>query len=80
MDWKDKFWQWMMYLGAITILIWALLKTFGIINTPISIEMIPYYATGISLLGISYKAGKIIRTVETTEKRLDKLENEILKK
>lgn len=30
---------------------WALLKSFGIINTPVWIEMIPYIAGGISIFG-----------------------------
>lgn len=60
-------------IGAILILLWALLKAFNIINTPMLIEMIPYFGAGVSIIGVSYKLGKIKRGIEETENKVDKL-------
>ena len=79
-------WDITLFIAALTILIWALLKAIGIINTPVWIEMIPYFGGGLSIVSIAYKFGKIMNGLTilerkmtkliSMEKRLDKLEIE----
>ncbi|MFH1803111.1 MAG: hypothetical protein ABH864_06730 [archaeon] len=79
---KLSFWDYLIWIGIILILGWALLKALGIINTPVWIEMIPYIGVGITLLGGAYKLGRILENVErmdtsvkelnTTTKDIDK--------
>ncbi|MBI5228788.1 hypothetical protein HY991_01665 [Candidatus Micrarchaeota archaeon] len=54
----------LVYLGALSIIVWALLKSLRIIQSPIWVEMVPYFGGGISLLALAYKAGKLMQTVE----------------
>ncbi|MBU3923494.1 MAG: hypothetical protein KJ592_01105 [Nanoarchaeota archaeon] len=64
----------LMLLGAVVIIVWALLKSFGIINTPVWVEMLPYLFGGVSIFGavayffnligeVRYN-GKILRRME----------------
>jgi len=67
------FWDILMLIGAILILFWASLKAFGIISSPVWVEMIPYFGAGASLIGVAYKFGKMTRGIEETECKVDKL-------
>jgi hypothetical protein len=67
------FWDILMLVGAIAILFWATLKAFGIITSPIWVEMIPYFGAGASLIGAAYKFGKMARGIEETEYKVDRL-------
>lgn len=62
------FWDILMLVGALLILFWAILKAFGIITSPIWIEMVPYFGAGVALLGAVYKFGKMARRIEDTER------------
>lgn len=83
---KLEFWDIVILTGAILIIVWALLKSLGIINTLIWIDMLPYFGAGASIIGGAYKLGKITRGIESTEnkvnrilrieERFNKLENE----
>ena len=66
-DWKDKLATIAGYAGGLTILVWALLKATGVINTPIWIEMIPYASAAIAALAFVYKAGKLVNRFEVIE-------------
>jgi hypothetical protein len=44
-----------------------------LINSPIWIEMIPYFSVGIVLLGGIYKLGKIKQGIENTELKVNKI-------
>lgn len=80
------FWDYLILIGALIILVWALLKALNIIHTPIWVEMLPYFGGGISIIGGSYKLGEIMKGIDDTnkkvsllmdlEKKFDKLENE----
>lgn len=75
---KLKIWDVLLWLGAILILGWALLKSFGIIHSPIWVEMVPYLGVGISIIGGAYKIGKIsekIDKISSIKERFDKLEH-----
>ncbi|MBU3923779.1 MAG: hypothetical protein KJ592_02585 [Nanoarchaeota archaeon] len=69
-NWVDLFVLIMMYLGVFTILVWAFLKAFGIINTPIYIEMLPYVGGGVTLFGMVYYFGKMMNRFESMDSRL----------
>ncbi|MBU3942041.1 MAG: hypothetical protein KKF74_03960 [Nanoarchaeota archaeon] len=70
---KIDFWDILILFGALAILIWALMKTLGIINSPVWVEMIPYFGGAFSIIGGTYKLGKIIKGIEETEQKVDKL-------
>jgi len=58
------FWDMLLYGSGITIIVWALLKSFGIINTPVWVEMLPYIAIGVSIFSGVYKFGKIMENID----------------
>ncbi len=78
------------YGGALGIILWAILKSIGVINTPTWIEMLPYLLGGASFLGVAYKFGEFKKEIELNikdlkvkvehlikiEERFSKLENE----
>jgi len=68
-----SFWDFLLWLGALLILAWALLKIFGVIHSPVWVEMIPFLGAGASLVGEAYKLGKIKNRIEETERKVDKL-------
>ena len=63
---KLSFWDYLLWIGAITILVWALLKMVGIIQTPAWINAIPIAAGALFLLGAAYNIGKIMNEIEQT--------------
>ena len=84
------FWDYVILTCGIIILIWALLKSFGLIYSPIWTEMIPYYGIGITVIAAIYKLGKFKQFMNMKfkhidfrfkgiEKRLDKIENKVFK-
>ncbi len=87
---KDKFWDAMIWIGIFTILIWALLKSFGVVHSLVWIEMVPYYGLGVVFLGSMFKFGKMVEMInhigydvkilkdkfEIFENRFSKVENE----
>lgn len=78
---KFDFWTYGILGSGLLILIWALLKSFGIINTPVWIEMIPYYGIAFAVISAAYKIGDfsqwIKQNLKNHEKRLVKIENKI---
>ena len=59
-----SFWDILIYLGLLLLVGWALLKSLGIINSPVWIDMIPYYGVALAGLGGAYKLGKIMNGIE----------------
>lgn len=57
-------WDYLLWLGIILILGWALLKSFGIINTPIWVEMLPYFGAGATLIALVFKAGEVSQNIK----------------
>jgi hypothetical protein len=70
---KSDFLDWIMILGALLIIGWALLKAFGILHSPIWVDMIPYFGVGGATLAGAYKLGKIKKGIEETEEKVDKI-------
>lgn len=67
------FWDYLLWGGAIIILVWALLKMFGIIQTPAWVNAIPIAAGALSLFGVAYKVGKIMQEIEHTNNKVDNI-------
>lgn len=47
---ETEFWNTLIIVGAILIIGWALLKSFGVINSPPWVEMVPYFGIGVSIM------------------------------
>ena len=63
-SWLDVFVLVMMYLSGLTLLVWGLLKAFGVINTPVWVLAVPYVAGAIPILGMVYYLGKMANRLE----------------
>lgn len=70
---KWDVWDAAIVSGSLLIIGWALLKAFGIIHSPVWVEMLPYFGGGTAILGAAYKLGKIKKGVEDTEKKVDRI-------
>ena len=68
-----SFWDAVIWIGIAIILIWAILKSLGIINSPIWVDMLPYYGIGVGAIGGAYKLGKIMDGIERTQRKVDNL-------
>lgn len=73
MDEKKSFWESLVWIGAIIILGWVLLKIIGVISSPVWVEMLPYFGGGLSIIGAAYKLGKIKKGIEQTEEKVEKI-------
>ena len=59
----------LMYVSAFIILIWALLKSFGVINTPAWIEMVPYYGVFVGVVAGAVVFGKLFEKVNSLDRK-----------
>jgi len=79
---EKRDWQWtiskiLIYGGIITIVMWALGKSFGLINTPLWIEMLPIFAGAITLLGFASSTGKFLQRMTHLERNMEKIEGRL---
>ena len=63
----------MFWAGIIILVLWALGKSFGIINSPNWIEMIPYFTIAVTLSGAGVKLGRTLEKIDNMEKELNSL-------
>jgi len=70
MKWLDIFVLVLMAISGVAILVYGLLKAFGVINTPVWILAIPYIAGGVTVLTVVYYFGKASNRIELMNKRL----------
>ncbi|MBU2638651.1 MAG: hypothetical protein KJ955_06770 [Nanoarchaeota archaeon] len=70
---KNDIWGKLILIGAVLIIAWAILKSLGILHSPVWIEMLPYLGMGVSLLGVAYKLGKIMSGIEQAGSKVNKL-------
>jgi len=72
---SEKFWDmffWiLMWLGIIIILVWIILKMLGMINSPIWVEIIPYFGGVITIFSAAYYIGKIKQGVDYTARKVN---------
>lgn len=73
-DLKEEIATYALYAGALAILAWALLKSLHVIQTPVWVEMIPFFGGGVSLLALAYHAGKLVQKVDEISERLLRFE------
>lgn len=74
---KDLIGTAMVWTGIITLLLWALGKSFGIIHSPDWVGMLPYFSFVVVLMGASAKAGKVLEKIENIDKRVDNLDKRV---
>ncbi|MBT4135321.1 hypothetical protein HOD75_00695 [archaeon] len=74
----DIFMWILIYIGAIIIIGWYLLKILGIINTPIWIEALPYFGGGLSIAGGAYQLGRILKGIEITNRKVNNIGNKLI--
>jgi len=55
---KDLVLDILMYAGIFYIIIWSLLKGFGIINTPPILEISPFLISGLTFLIVAFRSGR----------------------
>ena len=68
-----SFWDAILWIGIAILLGWAILKTLGIIHSPIWVDMLPYYGIGVGAVGGAYKLGKIMEGIQKTQEDVSKL-------
>ncbi|MBU2576640.1 MAG: hypothetical protein KKF50_02870 [Nanoarchaeota archaeon] len=66
---KRSFWDWLAWIVLAGILLWLILKTVGIINTPLWLQYAPIY-------GAVYLAGWYAKKVEEASVKLNSISNE----
>jgi len=74
---KLDFWDLLLYGSAITIIVWALLKAFRIVESPIWFEMLPYLAVGIAIFSGVYKFGGMMRNIKNIDGRVSKTDEKV---
>lgn len=72
-----NFFDWLIVIGGLIILTWALLKSFGIINSPLWVDMLPYFGGGVSIIGGAYQLGRIKKGIEQTEDKLEQTDGKV---
>lgn len=46
---KSNYLEWLLYLSIAILIVWAVLKSIGVIHSPVWIEMIPFISIGIGI-------------------------------
>ena len=63
--------------GILIILLWIIGKLFGLIQSPVWINMIPFIGAAGALCGLGISIGKLLQKIDTIIKDIDKI-NKIL--
>jgi hypothetical protein len=69
---KDLILDIIIYGSLIAILVWTLLKVFGVFNTPAIVEALPTIFGVIAGLGVVYKFGQDVGTLKSDMKNVKK--------
>ena len=75
---KVSFWDFLIWTGIALVLIWILLKTFGVMNSPIWFEMLPFYGLVGTSIGMAYKFGQVMENINHRFDRTDEKINQLL--
>lgn len=65
------------WIGILIVIIWAIGKTIGLINSPVWIDMIPIYGAVATAMGISLKIGRILQKIEQVLKDVGNIQLEV---
>ena len=63
--------------GIVIIVLWAMAKSFGIINSPIWLEMIPVFSGAAALGGVGIAIGKILNKVDRLVFDVEKIDKKV---
>lgn len=63
--------------GILIVIIWAIGKTIGLINSPVWVDMIPIYGAVTTVVAISLKIGKILQRLEQVIKDVGNIQLEV---
>ncbi len=63
--------------GVIILFLWFMLKLFGIINTPLIIQVIPYITTGGVIVGIGIQFGRILQRIDSLGRGMNDVKTSI---
>ena len=67
----------LMIFGIVIIVLWAMAKSFGIINSPIWLEMIPVFSGAAALGGFGIAIGKVLNRVDRLVIDVEKLDKKV---
>jgi len=73
LDWSIQ----LILLSALILLVWAILKLSGIINTPLLIQMVPYVAGFTALASFAIACGKVLQKMDFFGKDLEQVKNDV---
>ena len=74
--WGVIFWI-ILVLGLIILFAWVFLKAFGIISSPLWINVALYFGGALTILSIAYHIGKIKQSIDYTDRKVDKNYNRL---
>ncbi len=74
--WGVIFWI-ILVLGLIILFAWVFLKAFGIISSPLWINVALYFGGALTILSIAYYIGKIKQSIDYTDRKVDKNYNRL---
>ncbi len=60
----DRILDIVIYGSFLTMILYGLLKGFGVINTPAIVQQLPLITAGLGLLGFVYKVGRYVERIE----------------
>ncbi len=78
-NYRFDFWSWVIIVSGLTMLVWALLKIFGVLKTPLIIEMLPYLTGASALLGVGIQTGKVLQRLNQVEEDVERNNRDIEK-
>ena len=73
LDWSIQ----LILLSALILLVWAILKLSGIINTPLLIQMVPYVAGFTALASFAIACGKVLQKMEFFGKDMEQVKTDM---
>ncbi len=65
------------WIGILTIVLWALGKSFGFISSPVWVEMIPVYGAATALAGISIGIGRTLQKLDRVISDVDQINHPV---
>jgi len=65
------------WAGIVTLVLWALGKSFGIIHSPNWVEMIPYFSIAVAISSASTKVGRTLEKIDNIDKRVDSIDRRV---
>ena len=67
------------FFGALSMIVWYFLKAFGVINSPVWVEIFPVLGGGASVIGVAYLIGYMKNTLDTMYRKVDRLDSGMIK-